>query len=137
MEKLAENFAAALLMPEANLKRAWEARSGIGDVHERLNEVAGQMGVSSLACKWRLRNLELLSKAEVAAIDDGLLGAKRGLACRTSEAPLFSGQFMQRVASALDAGRHSVKRAANLLGVSVAELARILHAYGHETYFEA
>ena len=95
------------------------------------------MGVSSLACKWRLHNLGLLSKADVEAIDDGLLGAKRGLDCWPGEIRPFSQGFMRRVASALDAGQLSVKRAAKLLGVSVTRLTRILRAYGHETYCEA
>ena len=137
VEKLAENFAAALLMPVEDLKRAWEATSKVRDVHERLNAIAGEMGVSSPACKWRLRNIGLLSKTDVEAIDDGLLGAQRRPACRTPEVPPFSGQFLGQVALALNAGRLSVQRAAKLLGVSVTELARILHAYGHKTYFEA
>ncbi|MDE2677853.1 MAG: XRE family transcriptional regulator [Gemmatimonadota bacterium] len=136
-ERLAENFAAALLMPESTMKRAWAANTGHGDVHERLNEIAGEMGVSSQACKWRLRNLGLLSRAEVRAINDGLLAANGGSACGIGEVPSFSGNFIGVVARALDSGRLSVKRAARLLGVSVTRLAQILRAYGYETYFEA
>ena len=137
VEKLAENFAAALLMPEATMKQAWAAKTADDAVHERVNEIAGEMGVSSLACKWRLRNLGLLSKAEVEAIDDGLLAANSALACWTTEVPTFSSHFIGVVAHALDMGRLSVRRAASLLGVSVTQLARILRTHGHETYFEA
>lgn len=136
VERLAENFAAALLMPESTMKRAWAAKTGHGDMHERLNEIAGEMGVSSQACKWRLRNLGLLSRAEVEGIDDGLLAAIGGLACWTGEVPWFSGDFIGVVAKALESGRLSVKRAASLLGVPVTRLAQILQGYGHKTYFE-
>lgn len=137
VEKLADNFAAALLMPAETLRRAWEATSAVGDVAERLNAVAREMRVSAPACKWRLRNLQLLSRADVKAIDGGLLAARGRQACRGREVPLFSGQFLGRIALALDAGRLSVRRAAKLLGVSMTELAQALQAYGHQTYFEA
>jgi len=119
------------------MKQAWTRNGSGGDLHERVNETAGEMGVSSLACKWRLRNLDLLSKAEVEAIDDERLVANGALACWTTKVPSFSSHFVGVVAGALDTGRLSVKRAASLLGVSVTRLARMLRAYGHETYFEA
>ena len=75
--------------------------------------------------------------ADVEAIDDKLLGAKRGLVCWTSDPLPFGRRFVRCVASALDAGRLSVKRAAHLLDMSVARLARTLRAYGYETYSEA
>lgn len=135
VEKLADNFAAALLMPTEALKRAWEATSAVGDCAERLNEVAREMRVSAPACKWRLRNVGLLSRTE--AVDDGLLATRGRQACRDPEVPLFSGQFLGQIALALDAGRLSVKRAAKLLGVSMTELGQILQACGHRTYFDA
>ena len=102
-----------------------------------LNGIASEMGVSSPTCLWRLRNIGLLSKEQVKSIDDGLLTASRGLDCRTSRLLPFSREFIRCVASALDAGRISFKRAAHLLEMSVARLARTFRAYGHETYFEA
>ena len=124
-------------MPAENLKRTWENTSGVGDVPERVNAVAGEMGVSAPACKWRLRNIGLLSRTDVEAIDDGLLGARDRRTCRNPEVSLFSRQFLSQIGLALDAGRFSVRRAAKLLGVSMTELAQILQAYGHKTYFEA
>ena len=137
VEKLADNFAAALLMPAETLRWAWEATSTVGDVTERLSAVAREMRVSAPACKWRLRNVGLLSRTDVEAIADGLLGARDHQACRDPEVPLFGGQFLGQIAFALDAGRLSVKRAARLLGVSMTELAQILQARGHKTHFEA
>ena len=135
-ERLAENFASALLMPESTMMRAWAARAGTADVHERLNEIAGEIGVSSQACKWRLRNLGLF---ESGAGGDrrGDASCERWLGVRTGEVPSFSGDFIGVVANALESGRLSVKRVASLLGVSVTRLAQILRGYGHEMYFEA
>lgn len=137
VERLADNFAGALLMPAETLERAWEATSAVGDVAERLNAVAREMRVSAPACKWRLRNVGLLSRTYVEATDGGLLATRGRQACRDREVPLFSGQFLGRIALALDAGRLSVRRAIKLLGVSMTELAQALQAYGHKTYFEA
>ena len=119
------------------MKQAWARKASGGNVQERVNKIAGEMGVSSQACKWRLRNLDLLSKAEVETIDDERLVANGALACWTTKIPSFSSHFVGVVAGALDTGRLSVRRAASLLGVSVTRLARMLRAYGHETYFEA
>ena len=137
VEKLADNFAGALLMPAETLDRAWEATSAVADVAERLNAVAREMRVSTPACKWRLRNVGLLPRAAAEAIDDGLLAATGRPACRDPDVPLFSGQFLGQIAFALDTGRLSVKRAAKLLGVSMTELGQILQAHGLTTYFEA
>ena len=137
VEKLAENFAAALLMPAPVLKPAWDSAADAGDMHDRINKVASQFRVSSQACKWRLFNLDLLSKSELDGIDDWRLSGNGRARCEGQERPLFGASFVERLSVALDGGRLSVKRAAALLGVSVTLLAEILHAYGHETYFEA
>ena len=137
VERMADEFAGALLMPAETLERAWEATSAVEDVHERLNAVAGEMRASAPACKWRLRDLGLLSGTDAASVDVGLLAARGRQACQDPEVPPFSGRFLGQVAMALDAGRLSVKRAAKLVGVSMTGLAQILRAHGHKTYFEA
>ena len=137
VEKLAENFAAALLMPAPALKPAWDSEADAGDMHDRINKVARQFRVSSQACKWRLFNLDLLPRSELDGVDDWRLSGNGSARCGGQERPLFSASFVERLRVALDGGRLSVKRAAALLGVSVTLLAEILHAYGHETYFEA
>ena len=59
VEKLAENFAAALLMPEEIVRCHWESRAPLANLHDRINKVAAHLKVSALACKWRLYNLGL------------------------------------------------------------------------------
>jgi XRE family transcriptional regulator, fatty acid utilization regulator len=136
IEQLAENFAAALLMPSAPLKVLWEQRESGGDLHEWLNRTASEFRVSAAACKWRVVNLGLLSKAEIRAIDDRRLvanGRPGAVQCPTR---LFSEPFVRQVSAALGNGRLSVKRAASLLHMSVAELAKLLEDYGIEPQFE-
>ncbi|MYD12137.1 MAG: helix-turn-helix domain-containing protein [Gemmatimonadetes bacterium] len=137
IEKLAENFAAALLMPSATMDRAWNSGSRAADVHDRLNTIADAMRVSAQACKWRLFNLDLLSKSDLDGIEDRRLSRNGNVRCGDREPSLFSEPFVERLSVALDSGRLSVKRATGLLGVSVTQLAEVLGAYGHEAYFDA
>ncbi len=137
VERLAENFAAALLMPAAVLTPAWEADASAGEMHDRINMVAERFKVSSQACKWRLYNLGLLSKRDLDGIEDRRLSRNGTVRCLDQEQSLFSKPFRERLSVALDTGRLSVKRATGLLGVSMTQLTEILHDHGHETYFEA
>ena len=137
VEKLADSFAGALLLPRETLTRAWEATSAVEGVQERLNAVAGEMRVSAPVCKWRLRNLQLLSGVDVEVVDDRLHGAKRRPECWTSDPLPFSREFIRLVALASNTGRLSVKRTARLLDMSMARLATVFRAHGQETYSEA
>ncbi len=134
-EKLAENFAAAVLMPGIIVKKHWESRSRSADPHDRLKEGAARLRVSASAYKWRLRNLGLLSRREIDALDDERLTANDRSRCGAPS--LFSRPFVKLIAVALDTGRLSVQRAATILGLSLPDLAALLQSYGHEAYFEA
>lgn len=137
VEQLAENFAAALLMPEAILRTRWEARDQSVDLHRWLNETAVDLRVSAVACKWRLHNLGCLSKADLLEINDQRLVANGRPVDAEPPVRPFSERFVQRIASAIDAGRLSVRRAASLLALSLSELASLLQDYGIEPSFEA
>jgi len=137
VEQLAENFAAALLMPAPIVRARWEARDPSVDLHAWLNQTAVDLRVSAVACKWRLHNLGCLSKADLMDIDDKRLVANGRPANAVRPVRPFSERFVQRVASALDAGRLSVKRAASLLALSLGDLAALLQDYGIEPSFEA
>ena len=137
VEQLAENFAAALLMPGEQMRERWNERSEREDIHTWLNATAASLGVSATACKWRLRNLECLGKADLVDINDQRLTANGGTADAMSLPLAFSARFVLRIATALDAGRLSAKRAANLLALSLADLSELLQAYGVEPSFEA
>jgi len=137
IEQLAENFAAALLMPSATMEARWQGRDREGDLHDWLNATATDFRVSAKACKWRLHNLECLSKADLLDINDQLLVANGRDTDALPPVRPFSEPFVKRIAAALEAGRLSVKRTASLLALSVAELADLLEDYGIEPSFEA
>jgi Zn-dependent peptidase ImmA (M78 family)/transcriptional regulator with XRE-family HTH domain len=137
VEELANNFASALLMPAPAIVARWEARDSSADLHDWLNETAVDMRVSAVACKRRLHNLRLLSKAEVGDIDEQRLVANGRPAAAIPHVPKFSEQFVRCIAVALEAGRISVKRTTSLLSLSVQELATLLRDYGFEPSFEA
>jgi Zn-dependent peptidase ImmA (M78 family)/transcriptional regulator with XRE-family HTH domain len=137
VEQLAENFAAALLMPGDALRARWAARDAAVDLHDWIRVTASELRVSGVACKWRLHALGCLSRADLLDLNDQrLTGASRSA---PDAAPVrrFSEPFVRRVAAALDAGRLSVRRAASLLALSLAGLAEVLREYGVEPEFEA
>lgn len=137
VEQLADNFAAAVLMPAATMRARWTSRSLNSELHDWLNTMAEELRVSALACKWRSFNLGLLSKADLADINDDHLVANSRAVEAAPPVRRFSEQFVRRIAGAVETGRLSVKRAAALLGISLSELAELLHDYGIEPSFEA
>lgn len=132
VEQLANNFAAALLMPEETVNEMWAQRNGEGgdDIHEWLNAHASQLSVSSQALMWRLYNLDCLTQKELDAIDDDRLGANgRGDAAERRPPLLFSRVFIQRIQSAIEEGRLSLRRAVELLDMSPEKLGELCRAY--------
>ena len=131
VEQLADNFASAVLMPRAALARfgSWEGLEGKA-LAARLNEVAEELGVTSSALRWRLVGAGLLARTVARAVDEPLLrnNGRRGPA---PEAPaLFSRPFAELLASAIDAGRISARRAAGLLVLAVDDLEEVFAAHG-------
>jgi len=131
VEQLADNFAAAVLMPRSALDRfgPWADLDG-ATLADRLNAAAEELGVTSSALRWRLVAIGALPKAVATAIDPGLLrnNGRHGRARLTP--PLFSRAFAERLAAAIDAGRISARRAADVLGVDVDDLEVICAAHG-------
>lgn len=133
IEQLADNFAAALLMPSEALARfgPWKDLDEAALV-DRLNAAADELGVTSSALRWRLVSAGLLPKAVARSIDEGALRHNgRGSAQRDAP-PLYSRPFAERVTEAIDAGRISVRRAAGVLGLTVDDLADAFAAQGVE-----
>lgn len=131
VEQMAESFAAALLMPAPLIEARWAAR-GEEMVPAWMSRTALELRVSVPALQWRLVNLGLLAKAEARemAAAGRLVNAKTPL-------PLpFSQRFVARVAGAIEAGRLSLRRAAGLLDLSLADLAALCDAHGHPLSYE-
>lgn len=124
-EKLANAFAAALLMPRRLLERYGEWRR-LGDAERavRMREVADYFCVSVSALHWRLVDLSFLGKqavmVEVEAPSEAFL--------QDTPAP-FSSLFMAVIASAIDKGNVSVGRVAKLLEISREGLRELFAAH--------
>jgi len=128
IEQLANNFAAALLMPSASLKPRWEKR-GDQDLHDWLNETASEFQVTSDALYWRLRQLSLLTPTASLDINrDRLTWNGRSPSAQTLP-KLFSRRFVERMHWALDRGELSVRRAAELLDCTVEDLEDLFKSY--------
>jgi transcriptional regulator with XRE-family HTH domain/Zn-dependent peptidase ImmA (M78 family) len=124
VEQLADNFAGALLMPEHVLLPLREGR-GTRDVHAWLNESASVLQVTAVALKWRLVQLEWLTKADLIEIDDARLTANGRPKTSQTVPSLFSAAFAQRLHGGLARGDLSVRRAAELLALTFDQLAQL------------
>lgn len=135
IEQLANNFAAALLMPAASLKPRWEQRAE-QDLHHWLNENASQLEVTSEALYWRLRQLGWLTQAaSLDIIKERLTWNGRSPSGRTLP-KLFSQSFIERLHWALENGEISVRRAAELLDSTVDDLRDLFRSYNFSAPFD-
>lgn len=131
VEQMAESFAAALLMPAPVISGRWAARGG-EEVRAWIARTAGELRVSARALLWRLVNLGHLSRAEA----QSLAAAHWGSGGRQRMPLLFSRPFVERVSHAIEDGRLSLRRAAGLLGLTLAELADVCAAHGCPLSYE-
>jgi Zn-dependent peptidase ImmA (M78 family)/DNA-binding XRE family transcriptional regulator len=125
-EALADNFAAALLMPASTVRSRWGER-GVTPVGEWLDRTAQQLGVSNQALFWRARNLGLLSDSDALEAD---AAANSGRSADEPAPPLFSRPFVERLHRALDGGFISRRRAADLLDCTQEEIDSLFRAHG-------
>lgn len=135
IEQLADNFAAALLMPRHFLKPYWDAR-GEQDVNDWLNRTASEFLVTAQALKWRLINLGWLSKADLLDIQDAKLIANGRPEAEQQKPRLFNEDFVRRMQTAIERGDISVRRAASLLEFTIEDLADLFRDYGLPVPFD-
>jgi XRE family transcriptional regulator, fatty acid utilization regulator len=160
VEQLANTFASALLMPETSLRQLgvneialWPQvharlsfRSGGGlagsngwagratptkSVVRWLAETADRMQVTATALKWRLVALELIDPARARAISPDALRKSRRSA-DSELPPLFSKPFMEVLGQAIDEGRVSARRVADLLHLTIEDLRDLFARYSVE-----
>ena len=133
VEQLANNFAAAVLMPAGAVARFgdWSAH-GQDTLIARLNAAADELHVTASALKWRLVALGVLASATAHAVPDAALRHNgRADAEDVPPAP-FSRPFMDVVGLAIGNGLVSVRRAAALLDLTVEDLADLFATHGVE-----
>ena len=120
VEQLANNFAAAVLMPTTALASydGW-AQLDMEGLIAQLNHVADELCVTSSALRWRLVALRRLTKSKARAIPEAAL-RNNGRTTHAEEPPaLFSRPFAGVLAAAVDRGHLSVRRAAALVGLPI------------------
>jgi len=131
-EKLANKFASRLLMPKATLRAQWEQRDQTLPIEENLHRTGAFFQASAQAVYWRLVNDGLLNKKEVKdyrVLPDPAPSSE-------PEPPLYSKEYLERLAQGLEAGRLTVRKAATILGLTIDDLADLFRQHGLEPPFE-
>lgn len=129
IEQLANNFAAALLMPTTSLEQLIDKRR-INDT-DHLADIAAELRVSPIALAWRLYNMKW--------IDEGTRDALKQERQRptTSGPPKrLSVSFVTMLHAAIDKGRLSVRKAAKALGMTLPQLADLFAEHSLASPFE-
>ena len=137
VEQLADNFAAALLMPLVVLEKHWADREG-RELHEWLNVTAQELRVSSVALKWRMVSVGLLSKTEANKVDDNLLrhnGVSEDIV-NIDKPLLFSRKFRELIEWSIDKGYLSVRKAVDMMAMTIDELSDLFKQYDLTPPFE-
>jgi len=122
VEQLADNFAAALLMPKASLDALIDPERQKEVKH--LADIAAQLRVSVVALGWRLRALGRIDEATREK-----LARVRRTESDGNQPKMFSETFVKQLHTALDKGRLTARKAAKALSLSLHELAQLFVVY--------
>jgi Zn-dependent peptidase ImmA (M78 family)/transcriptional regulator with XRE-family HTH domain len=133
VEQMAEIFASELLMPAPVVVNRWAGRGSEGDA-AWVERTAAELKVSVPALAWRMVNLGYFTRSEARAMGES---PRRTVPhARQPPPPLFSRPFVERVSTAVEAGRLSLRRAAGLLDLSAAQLVELCADHGHPLSYE-
>jgi Zn-dependent peptidase ImmA (M78 family)/DNA-binding XRE family transcriptional regulator len=130
VERLANKFAACLLMPDLVVRERWTQRGDV-ELEEWVGSTSRSLRVSPLALQWQLVNLGLLPKVQMVNVPGD---APDPFSPKPS---LFSAAFVSRVQQAVEAGRLSFRRAAGLLGLSLSDFADVCRSYGRPLSYDS
>ena len=129
VEKLANNFAAGLLMPEASLKKYGEWKHLDKEtLIVRLNDVAEELQVTSSALRWRLVALGQLTADKARSVPETTL-YYNGRDSRAESPSLFSKSFIEVLSRGIDQGLLSARRAASLTHLTIEDLDELFSVY--------
>lgn len=129
IEQLADNFAAALLMPCASLDKLIDSDRQNDIAH--LCEVAALLRVAPVALAWRLFNLKRIS-------DDTRrnLSQEKQRSSVSGPPKRFSPTFVRMLHEALENGRLSARKAAKAMGLGLGGLTELFAQYDLAAPFE-
>ncbi len=133
VEQLADNFAAAVLMPSSTLERysGWSNLTG-DRLTLQLNAVADKLHVTSSALRWRLVALRKLKLSVARSLSEAAL-CNNGHEVATDAMPaLFSRPFVEVIGLAIERGHVSVRRIADLLDLTIDDLTDLFAAHSAE-----
>jgi XRE family transcriptional regulator, fatty acid utilization regulator len=134
VEQLANNFASALLMPGDAVRAQWGEHTEIPMLN-RIVVMADQFKVSAPAMKWRLANLDLISRNELP--EDAELAAASTAAPNSDVTPaLFNVEFVRRLHSAVEEGGLSLRKVGQILRTDTAGFAEICRSYGRQLTYD-
>jgi XRE family transcriptional regulator, fatty acid utilization regulator len=126
-EQLANHFASAVLMPIAALDR-FAAPENVTAAW--LDDTAEALGVTAAALKWRLVALGRLDEAAARAIPDAALRNNGRDVAGRAPPPLYSKAFMDVMALAIGEGRISARKAADVLDLTIEDMADLAARHG-------
>lgn len=129
IEQLANNFAAALLMPQASLANLIDKRR-IDDV-SHLADVAMQLRVAPVALAWRLFNLNWIGTETRDALQQE---HQRPSVAGTPKR--FSPAFVNMLHRAIDRGHLSARKAAKTMGATLTQLVDLFSEHSLSSPFE-
>ena len=129
IEQLANNFAAALLMPQASLANLIDKRR-IDDVNH-LADVAMQLRVAPVALAWRLFNLNWIGTETRDALQQE---HQRPSVAGTPKR--FSPTFINMLYRAIDRGHLSARKAAKAMGATLTQLVDLFAEHSLSSPFE-
>ena len=129
IEQLANNFAAALLMPRASLNKLIDGNRQDDIAH--LCEVAALLRVAPVALAWRLFNLKLINDDTRRA-----LSQEKQRPSVSGPPKRFSMSFVRMLHEALENGRLSARKAAKAMGLGLGGLTELFAQYDLPAPFE-
>jgi Zn-dependent peptidase ImmA (M78 family) len=138
VEQLANNFASTVLMPSTMLEQfgPWSSDLSVKQIIARLNAAADKLAVTATALKWRLVAIGKLEHTKAKGIPDAALRNNGHEIAQANPPPLFSKSFVEVIALAIREGHVSVRRAADLLDLSLDDLADLCTTYGVQSPVE-
>jgi Zn-dependent peptidase ImmA (M78 family)/DNA-binding XRE family transcriptional regulator len=131
VEKLANCFSSAVLMPRSVLQGTSWRSLDMGALIATINQRATELGVSADALRWRLKDTRLLSAAAARAIPKEALRHNGQVDQAEPDVPaLFSRRFTEVMVDAIEQGFVSARRATSLLEMTFEQLAALIAAHG-------
>ena len=135
MESLADNFAAGLLMPCDSIEKHLVENPLPGTEAELMGWIrtaATRFRVSGEAMKWRLSCLKKISKSAAARLEPAAIRVPLGNALPAR----FSRPFTETIGWGISTGHISVRRAAEIVGETIDDLADLFSEHGLKTPFD-